>query len=158
MSAQFETPDELRRRYAAIRARLWHPPAPKPKRVAVVVVLPPREASEPGAPRDILRVASWMHCYAAPIGPQRLEDMPEPQRARYILAMCAIKHGVSTDDILSPRRHAFVCAARHEAAWTIKKRTQWSLPRIGKFMADRDHTSILNSIRRHQAKIDRGEA
>lgn len=64
--------------------------------------------------------------------------------------------GVTPNDILSMRRDAKSCLARHIAMYLAKKLTVHSLPRIGKLMGGKDHTTVLHGIRRIQAMLDAG--
>lgn len=151
VSAQFETPDEMRRRYAAIRARLN-------LRTAVVERLPPRRPPRPsGPPYDIISLYPSRKIYAEPAGPHLPENTNPRDRAIAALVYVSRKYGVSIEDIKSERRQKFIIPARHEAIWMVRSLTPWGLPKIGKFFGDRDHTTCLHAIRKHQAKVDRGE-
>jgi chromosomal replication initiation ATPase DnaA len=55
--------------------------------------------------------------------------------------------GVTVEDILGRRRIQTIASARHEAIWRVRQATDWSLPRVGRFFADRDHTTALHSLR-----------
>ena len=62
------------------------------------------------------------------------------------------KTGVPIQAILGRERIANLAAARHEAVWRVHQVTRWSLPRVGRFFGDRDHTTVLNSLRRMEEK------
>lgn len=68
----------------------------------------------------------------------------------------ARKHGVSIDELRSHRRHKEVIAARHEAMWRCRHETLASLPMIGRALGGRDHTTILNGVRKHAARLAKG--
>jgi chromosomal replication initiator protein len=70
----------------------------------------------------------------------------------------AREYHVHFSDLVSERRDKQSVLARQCAMWRIKRELPWSLPRIGRAFGDRDHTTILHGIRRHQARIDAGEA
>lgn len=70
--------------------------------------------------------------------------------------VCA-QHRVSLQNVLSPRRDAPVCAARHEIFWRLKKETALSLPEIGRLMGKKDHTTVLHGIKRHEARLKAAE-
>ncbi len=72
---------------------------------------------------------------------------------RLILREVAAKHGLTAAEILSARRDKTVVLARQETIWRLSKETSMSLPAIGKKMG-RDHTTVLYSIRRPQARLD----
>lgn len=56
--------------------------------------------------------------------------------------------GVHRIDILSNRRDEDTSRARHAAIWLATKMTQISSPALGRVFGDRDHTTILSSLRR----------
>jgi len=64
--------------------------------------------------------------------------------------------GVTRNDILSARRDAKSCLARHIAMYLAKKLTAHSFPGIGKLMGGKDHTTVLHGTRRIQAMLDAG--
>jgi hypothetical protein len=66
------------------------------------------------------------------------------------------REGLSRADLHGASRNARIVSARQEAIYRASKATGWSLPRLGRHFGDRDHTTILHSIRKVQAKIDAG--
>jgi chromosomal replication initiator protein len=64
-------------------------------------------------------------------------------------------YGFTVEEIRGEQRKDKIVRARHHAIWEISKCTPWSLVRIGKLFR-KDHTTIINAIRRHQARIDAG--
>lgn len=130
---------ELTAHYANVRRRLWQTPPralARPKRVA--------------KDRPVAKLV-----YASPIGPKK---PPGYGFARRIMVEAAAEYHVSVVDLVSERRDKRSVAARQCAMWRIKRALPWSLPRIGRAFGDRDHTTVLHAIRRHQARIDAGEA
>lgn len=77
-------------------------------------------------------------------------DPPEPVRPKVedIQRAVAKHYGVSRSDILSARRTANIVRPRQVAAYLAKKLTLRSLPEIGRRMGQRDHTTILSSVRK----------
>ena len=154
---------ELLKHYAEVKARLRNLPPPPPERqrrlikarpqphrpdlVPAPVKFPMIIISEETKKRvhDILVIAQ--EARAEPIDPGHWMDI--------IREVCA-KHGVTKAELLSIRRARNIVAARHEAMWRMSKETSMSLPAIGRRMGDRDHTTVLHGIRRHEAKT-RGE-
>jgi len=61
-------------------------------------------------------------------------------------------YGIYRADIFSDRRTAPVAMARHVVAALAQELTRQSLPFIGKHIGGRDHTTIINSIRRVKAR------
>ena len=75
-----------------------------------------------------------------------------PQRVRRIVMEVCEKHNVSPTEICSEHRSQRIVVARMEACYRLRKETTWSLPRIGKFLGGRDHTTILHGVRKHAAR------
>lgn len=71
-----------------------------------------------------------------------------------LLMAVSQKHGVSTDDILGPRRHKRIVAARHELMRRAYSETRLSTTQLGRLL-NRDHTVILYACKR--TKRSRGE-
>jgi len=75
---------------------------------------------------------------------------------KQIVAAIAKRHGVTFDDIIGPCRKRSIVAARFEAIVTVAQlRHLWSLPELGRFFGNRDHTTILHCIRK--TAIETGE-
>ena len=71
------------------------------------------------------------------------------QVAEAILTLVSLETGVAVADIMGRRRHKVVSNARHRAIGLIADvNAHWSLPRIGGFFDNRDHTTILCSLRK----------
>lgn len=67
-------------------------------------------------------------------------------------AVCTA-YEVSPSLIREQGRNREACIPRHHAMWIMYQQPHLSLTMIGNFMG-RDHTSILNGIRSHQARLD----
>lgn len=65
----------------------------------------------------------------------------------------AIKYRVTEHDIDSPCRNAKTAQARFEVFWRARRETNLSLPAIG-FRCNRDHTTVLNGIRKYDLMRD----
>jgi len=76
-------------------------------------------------------------------------------KARGAVRAVSKRTGVSVDDILGRQRINVIASARHEAIWRVRQVTEWSLPRVGHFFAQRDHTTVLHSIRRMEDRAAR---
>jgi chromosomal replication initiation ATPase DnaA len=60
----------------------------------------------------------------------------------------ADRHGVSFAEIIGPRKHRKVLAARYEAIRTVNREfPAWSTLKMGRFF-NRDHTTILSALGR----------
>jgi hypothetical protein len=78
---------------------------------------------------------------------------PQPITMREIAEDVAYRHGVSVDDLTGPSRAKMHTGPRQEAMWMMSKAKRWSLPRIGQFFGDRDHTTVLHGVRRHEQRL-----
>jgi chromosomal replication initiator protein len=74
-----------------------------------------------------------------------------------ILREVAQQYGVSVEDIISARRHQKVVRPRQIVMYRLCYETDWSLPRIGRLLGDRDHTTVLNGRRKIERLIAAGE-
>lgn len=78
-------------------------------------------------------------------------------RGTVILREVAQQYGVSIEDIISRRRDQKVVRPRQIIMYRLCKETDWSLPQIGRFLGDRDHTTVLNGRRKIERLIAAGE-
>jgi|SRR5271165_5914588 len=76
-------------------------------------------------------------------------------QARAALQAVSQRTGVPVEAILGRQRFSAIAAARHEAIWRVREVTKWSLPRVGRFFAGRDHTTVLHSVRRMEDRAAR---
>lgn len=83
---------------------------------------------------------------------------PVTRRERFerICREVAAEHGVCVKDMLGASRFKHIVAARHEAIARCYEETHASMPTVGRWF-HRDHTSVLNAIRRHHERRQRGE-
>lgn len=84
-------------------------------------------------------------------------NLSMPERVELILRQVCAQHGVSPRDVLGDSRLKAVCCARFEAMYRIRTEIKIggrppSLPKIGSWFG-RDHTSVLNALRRHGADM-----
>ena len=61
--------------------------------------------------------------------------------------ICA-EHGVTFEDIAGPRRTVSIIKPRFLVCRMLRDELGWSLPRIGRLLGGRDHTTILWAVRR----------
>jgi chromosomal replication initiator protein len=127
-----QTLEELNAHYKAVRARLNGGP-PKP-----VFIAPPKPEPEP-VPQPVVQVILS-------------EPMPLTS-TQQILKEVAEKHGVTVEDLKGPCRRLKYALPRHEAAYRIVKELGFSLPKTGRVLGKRDHTTILNSVRKYEKKL-----
>jgi len=110
------------------------PPAPVPMVLTV-------------SPRD------WLIPAALPSPIDRVSEDPLYPAWKRILAEVAIEHKVSVKDIISQRRDRAILPARYKAIYRMKTETTMSLPAIGRRIGGRDHTTIINALRKYQLSM-----
>lgn len=126
------TLEELHQHYMAVRARLNAGPPPKP----VAIKEPEPEAK----PEPVILFF----------------PLPEDQNltpAQQILKETAEKYGITVRDLKGHCRKLKYSIPRHEAAYRIHMELGFSLPKTGRVLGFRDHTTILNSVRKHQKRM-----
>jgi len=79
-------------------------------------------------------------------------------RWRIIVDQVAAKHNTTVNDIRSARRGHEIVVARHECFYRLRHETTMSLPQIGRMMGNKDHTTVLHGIHKHEGRIASGEA
>lgn len=88
--------------------------------------------------------------------PQRYQPAPRScgQETLDIIRTVADRHGVSVGDILGPSRLRRIILPRHEAMAAVRAgRPRLSLPQIGQIFGGRDHTTVINGLQRHAARM-----
>ena len=79
--------------------------------------------------------------------------------AEELLTKVARRHGIGPRDIRGRGRMRHVAHARQEVMWRLRNEMKpgWSLPRIARFLGNRDHTTILYGCRQHEARMKEAE-
>lgn len=57
-------------------------------------------------------------------------------------------HGTTVADMVGPNRKSAVSSLRHQLVYELYHTFKVSLPQLGRILGGRDHTTILNSLRR----------
>jgi chromosomal replication initiator protein len=70
----------------------------------------------------------------------------------------AERFGISRAELIGSSRAATPLRARQVAIYLTRELTDLSLPQIGRLYGGRDHTTVLNSLRRIEARLDEDEA
>jgi len=101
-------------------------------------------AAKPAPPAPLVDTIIAKYLYVStPQGPVGMAE------TKQLVAAIAKRHGVTFQDIMGPCRRAKIVAARFEAIVAVAQvRYTWSLPQIGRFFGDRDHTTILHCIKK----------
>jgi chromosomal replication initiation ATPase DnaA len=55
------------------------------------------------------------------------------------------------------RRQQRIVDARNEVYYRLRNETTWSFPSIGRFLGDRDHSSVMCGARKHAQKLEAGQ-
>lgn len=97
----------------------------------------------------------------------RIDQNPSHTRAQQAMALSgpsraiihavADKYGMTTADLIGPKRSRWFSFARHEAMYRVRLERRLSLPAIGRIFGGRDHTSVLHALRCHEARAAWGE-
>jgi chromosomal replication initiation ATPase DnaA len=74
-----------------------------------------------------------------------------PPKASDLLKFVAKKYGVNVEDIRSPNRSVRFVRPRMEYCWLARNKTSLSFRQIGRFIGNRDHTTVLHAVRRYDA-------
>lgn len=79
---------------------------------------------------------------------QMVPDWYRPRQTGYdLLKRAARVFGLHADEIKGTSRARYICVARW-ALMTVLHEQGWSSPRIGRFLGNRDHTTVLNGLAR----------
>lgn len=149
-------------RYKAIRKQFYTPrPETAPQRKTVPVGRKKYVYLYPIGP---VMPAYWMskdigESMAAAqeiIESQKVLSIPRNKGMQIIREVC-IKYNISLEDLISERRHKAIVQPRQEAMYRLCTETDWSLPRIGRALGNRDHTTVLHGRRAFQKRLDSGE-
>jgi chromosomal replication initiator protein len=70
----------------------------------------------------------------------------------------AERFGISRAELIGSSRAATPLRARQVAILLTRELTELSLPQIGRLYGGRDHTTVMNSLRRIEARLDEDEA
>ena len=86
-------------------------------------------------------------------------ELPTEARVRFTIITQWIcrKHGVTRVELFSHRKQQYLIDARHELAGLARRHTMLSFPEIGRRMGDRDHTTVLNGVRKFEALVAKGK-
>lgn len=76
-----------------------------------------------------------------------------PKLMDVLEAVCAV-YRIGKMDLMSFRRFSHFVEARDAFYWCAKTFTPRSYPEIGRFLADRDHSSVWEGVMRAQIRFD----
>ena len=134
--------NELQQHYKAVKARLWAGAPPPPP---VVVRPPPPPRSTPTS--DQFREAHELLKVAGVAG--------VPKWKLILREVCA-SHSITMDQLISHNRSKHLIKARMLAYYRLSKELGLSLPQIGRYIGDRDHSTVFYGIKRYELNLRRG--
>lgn len=132
-----ETVDQMLADARARRARLYRP-GPDPVR-QVQADEPKPIVVKPDYVRDWLQLA--------------IPESTKPAAHRMILRLVADAFGVTYLDLIGQTRVAKVVLPRQVAFYIMRHHTTMSFPMIGKFVGDRDHTTVLHGVAKVEQRL-----
>jgi hypothetical protein len=141
------TLEELHAHYKAVRARLDNGPV---KKINVHVGPFMRLKGPYPDPLDSPAPAPAVEV------PAKAPEAPAETPARRILTEVAEKHNMPVGAFRSKSRTMPFVNLRHEACYRLSTELCFSLKQIGRLMGNRDHTTVMNAIRRHKKILAEG--
>jgi len=70
----------------------------------------------------------------------------------WVQVRVAADYGVTREELIGPQRKPRFVEPRQVAIWIVFRSTRASLPRVGALFGGRDHTTVLHSVRRVEAR------
>ena len=133
--------NELQQHYKAVRARLWAGAPPPP-----VVVRPP-----PPPPRSTPTSEQFREAHEL----LKIAGVAGVPKWKLILREVCEQHGISMDQLTSHNRAKHLIDARMLAYYRLHKELGLSLPQIGRYIGDRDHSTVFYGIKRYESNLRR---
>lgn len=81
------------------------------------------------------------------------ENLRRVQPEQILKAVCA-EYKVQASELKGPRRHRNITVPRQIAMYLVRELTDESLPQIGALFGGRDHTTVMNALKRVEALRD----
>ena len=108
----------------------------------------------------LTKVIAHASLTAKPLSPELIAELipnrsprPEPTVVEEIQQRVAATFGISRVELIGSSRAATPVRARQVAILLTRETTDLSLPQIGRLYGGRDHSTILNALRRAEATI-----
>jgi chromosomal replication initiator protein len=108
----------------------------------------------------LTRVVAHASLTAKPLSPELIAELipygggAEPTAVEQIQQRVAAAFGISPAELIGTTRTATPLRARQIAMLLTREMTDLSLPQIGRLYGGRDHSTVLNSLRRAEATLD----
>jgi hypothetical protein len=127
-----------------IRTAAFKPKPPKPQ---LRPVEPPPEPAQPDA----------IEAAFAELGEELTAAILAPHPCTRIINETALEHDIPREELLSPTRTLRLVRIRQLAMWRCRQ-AGISLPVIGRYFGNRDHTTVLHAVRKIEAEMKAEEA
>jgi len=105
-----------------------------------------------GSLNRVIMYGSMMHApLTVELAAEALQDIMgrtvnlEPEQVVYIVSQ---HYHISSEEILGKRRNKAVAQARQMAMYMLRTELELSLPRVGKLVGDRDHTTVMHACKK----------
>lgn len=132
---------------------LLHPPTIRHVLDALqAIVLSTDESAQPAIQKAYM---SLKIIFSNELGTIPMPELLEKESHDELLVRVAAYFNCTVEALKSQDRHKPIAAARHVAAWLLRKRIP-SYPVIGQLMGNRDHTTIMAACKRIDAEIQKG--
>lgn len=141
------TADQVRDR--AVKTYKWrHSDFPIPGAIPCQVITITAPEPIPELPKTETS-RDWLYCDTA-----RSRENKWPMNfISHVKSVVCKEFDVSYNEMDSPRRDVSVVIPRHIAMYLARNMTTKSLPEIGRKFGNRDHTTIMNAIRKTQLRM-----
>ena len=153
--------DERKARLARFSAAAYAQPVAIMQPQPVAIMQPPVEdnfavtdqmirdwlfvSSDPTSQEDII---FWRKAYPY------IRGCACPDRPRRIIAEVLLKHRAFWRDMTAARRDREAVKCRHEICYRLRNEADYSMPKIGRLLGGRDHTTVINGCRQHKIRMD----
>ena len=138
--------NDLQQHYKAVRARLWAGAPPPPPPVAV------RPPPPPPPPLSISMREQFREAHEL----LKVAGVAGVPKWKLILREVCTLHSITMDQLTSHNRAKHLVKARMLAYYRLNKELGLSLPQIGHYIGDRDHSTVFYGIKRHELNLRRG--
>ena len=104
----------------------------------------------------LVRLSAYSHVTREPITLAETKEQLRPMmmakasevHVGRVIEVVAAYYGLRSKDLCGPSRQRQVTRARQLAMWLARQELSMSLPEIGRAFGDRDHTTVLSSVRK----------
>ena len=143
--------NDLVQHYREVDRRIANAPfKPKPPKPQFRPVEPPPPPPEPELPNAL-------EAAFAELSEELTAAILAPHPCTRIINEVCLEHGITREELISPRRTLHVARIRQFAMWRCRQ-AGVSTPEIGRWFGNRDHTTVLHAVRKIEAEMREEEA